>query len=184
MVAFAVTEAPALLRERARTLDESAFADAVERYRIGEGRSSPESFFARVVLQREAYLREMSAAPSAAGLCGRCGHPPQVGRLVAEGDGTSVRFCCSLCFDEWLAPRDYCPGCDGTEVAKLGYYRAPELAHVEARACETCGIYLHFVKTAVEPSAVPDVDEVVALPLDVWAHENGYRKLVPNLVGI
>ncbi|MFQ5790858.1 MAG: hypothetical protein ACE5JI_10325 [Acidobacteriota bacterium] len=35
-----------------------------------------------------------------------------------------------------------------------------------------------------DPEAVPDVDEVAALPLDVWAREQGFRKLHPNLAGI
>jgi formate dehydrogenase maturation protein FdhE len=32
--------------------------------------------------------------------------------------------------------------------------------------------------------AVPVVDELAALPLDVWAMEQGYRKVEPNLAGI
>jgi formate dehydrogenase maturation protein FdhE len=35
-----------------------------------------------------------------------------------------------------------------------------------------------------EAAAVPDVDELAALPLDVWAQEKGYRKIQPNLAGI
>ena len=34
------------------------------------------------------------------------------------------------------------------------------------------------------PEAIADVDEIAALPLDVWAAQNGYQKLVRNLVGI
>jgi formate dehydrogenase maturation protein FdhE len=36
----------------------------------------------------------------------------------------------------------------------------------------------------VEPEAIPEVDEIEALSLDVWAREKGYEKIFPNLVGI
>ena len=43
---------------------------------------------------------------------------------------------------------------------------------------------MHHVDLGKEIQAVADVDEVAALPLDVWALERGYQKLQPNLVGI
>jgi formate dehydrogenase maturation protein FdhE len=32
--------------------------------------------------------------------------------------------------------------------------------------------------------AVPLVDELAAIPLDLWAHEKGYSKLQLNLLGM
>jgi formate dehydrogenase maturation protein FdhE len=40
------------------------------------------------------------------------------------------------------------------------------------------------IRLAKAPDAVPDVDEIAALALDVWAQEHGYRKLVRNLIGV
>jgi formate dehydrogenase maturation protein FdhE len=35
-----------------------------------------------------------------------------------------------------------------------------------------------------DPSAVPLVDEVAALAMDVWALDRGLHKIHPNLVGV
>jgi formate dehydrogenase maturation protein FdhE len=32
--------------------------------------------------------------------------------------------------------------------------------------------------------AVPAVDELATIPLNLWAAENGYEKLQPNILGI
>ena len=64
------------------------------------------------------------------------------------------------------------------------HYYAPEIEHVEVQACDACRRYLNVVRMHQAPDAIPDVDEIAALPLDVWAAENGYQKLVRNLVGI
>lgn len=77
-----------------------------------------------------------------------------------------------------------CPSCRETGGAKLVSYHAPELEHLELRACETCHVYLNVIRLAKAPDAVPDVDEIAALPLDVWAQEHGYRKRVRNLIGV
>lgn len=92
-----------------------------------------------------------------------------------------MKLSCSICFAEWRHSRESCPGCG---ASGLVHYHAAELDHLEVRACDDCKAYIHVVRLAAAPDAVPDVDEIAALPLDVWAAENGYRKLVRNLVGI
>jgi formate dehydrogenase maturation protein FdhE len=51
-------------------------------------------------------------------------------------------------------------------------------------ACESCHRYLHVVRIDRDPEAIPLVDEIAALALDVWARGEGYEKIFPNLVGI
>jgi FdhE protein len=50
-------------------------------------------------------------------------------------------------------------------------------------ACETCRCYLLNVDIAADPTAVPVVDELAALPLDLYARERGFSKIIPNLMG-
>jgi len=45
------------------------------------------------------------------------------------------------------------------------------------QACGTCRQYIHFIDFGRDSTAVPEVDEMAALPLDVWARERGYRKI-------
>jgi FdhE protein len=52
------------------------------------------------------------------------------------------------------------------------------------RSCESCRRYLHVVRVDADPEAIPEVDEMAALSLDVWARDQGFEKIFPNLAGI
>ena len=175
---------PEPLRDEARKLTEDACRRALEAYLLQEDTASHRSFFARVLLQPRVHTRTSEPPIPGQRHCPRCGHPPQVGCLRPEGDGTALSLVCSLCLVEWPALRGRCPGCQETDADKLSYYAAPEIPHLTVHVCDTCQRYLHAVDLAKELEAVPDVDEVAGLPLDVWAHEQGYRKIHPSLVGI
>jgi len=177
---------PDLLSGLARELEPRECLEAEDAYASGADRASPRSFFGRVLLQARLAIEPPAAHPARGGVgdCPRCGHPPQVGLLVPEGDGTALKFSCSLCFGEWRHPSRLCPACHESSEAKLVHYHAPEIDHLEVQACEICRVYLNVIRSTKAPDAVPDVDEIAAMPLDVWALENGYRKLVRNLVGL
>ena len=64
-----------------------------------------------------------------------------------------------------------------------GNEHKPVFAHVRIEACDTCRRYLLSIDLAADPSALPDVDEMTALPLDLYARERGFSKIIPNLVG-
>jgi FdhE protein len=159
---------PGPLRDAARDLDEEACRRALEET------SSPRSFFARALFQT---ARERPRGPRG---CPRCRHLPQAGCLRPQGDGTAFFLVCSLCFHEWAAPRELCEEC-GKAVS---FHEAREIPHLRVRTCEGCRRYIHVVRLDVDPEAIPEVDEMAALSLDVWAREQGYEKVFPNLAGI
>jgi formate dehydrogenase maturation protein FdhE len=123
-------------------------------------------------------------APRSPAVCPRCGHGPQAGCLRPQGDGAALALVCSLCLHEWPFARVRCPACGSTDHQKISYYSTPEFAHLEVQVCESCQAYLHLVDLSKEKEAIPDVDELAALPLDLWALEKGYWKVQPNLTGI
>jgi FdhE protein len=55
--------------------------------------------------------------------------------------------------------------------------------HIRIDACDSCRTYLMSVDLAAEPAAVPLVDELAAIPLDLHARELGYVKMTTNLMG-
>jgi FdhE protein len=55
--------------------------------------------------------------------------------------------------------------------------------HIRVQACESCKRYLLNIDLAADPAAVPEVDELSALPLDLYAREHGFSKIIPNLMG-
>lgn len=117
-------------------------------------------------------------------LCPLCLRRPQVGVLRQLGDGGKRSLICSLCATEWEYRRIVCPACGEEDVNKLPVYVAEELGHVRVEACDTCGRYIKTVDLTKDGRAVPVVDELAAIPLSLWASENGYTKLSPNLLGL
>jgi FdhE protein len=61
-------------------------------------------------------------------------------------------------------------------------YSAEELKHVRVEACDSCRTYIKTVDLTKSGRAEPVVDEMAAIPLDLWAGERGYTKLQPNLL--
>jgi formate dehydrogenase maturation protein FdhE len=169
---LAQSRAPEPLRSEA--VDEAACRRAMDAALRGEELDSPRSFFARVLLQA-------STTPSS---CSAHRTLPQAGSLKPEAQGTALALVCAICLGEWSHPRGTCFGCGASGEDTVAYYEAPELPSLRVATCERCRRYVHVVRLDVDPDAIPDVDEIAALSLDVWARERGYEKLVPNLVGI
>lgn len=65
----------------------------------------------------------------------------------------------------------------------MAFYSAPEIAHVRVDVCDTCHTYLKSIDLTKTGLAVPIVDELAVIPLDLWAREHGYQKLQVNLLG-
>jgi FdhE protein len=116
--------------------------------------------------------------------CPVCGSKPQVGALRPEGDGAKRSLICALCATEWDYRRIVCPACGEEDVSKLAIYTAKEFAHVRIEACDTCRCYLKTVDLTKDGHAIPVVDELAAIPLDLWAAEHSYQKLRTNLLGL
>jgi FdhE protein len=98
------------------------------------------------------------------------------------GEGAQRSLICSFCLAEWQFRRILCAGCGEEDYAKLPVYTAKELENVRVEACESCRTYIKTVDMTKSGRAEPIVDEMAAIPLDLWAQEQGYAKLVPNLL--
>ena len=113
-----------------------------------------------------------------------CEHIPQVGLLKPLGHGQALWLACARCLHEWEYPRNHCVACGQTDAKKLAYYRAEQIPHIQVMTCDECRQHIHLIDLEREPRAIADIDEIVALPLDVWAIERGFTKVHPNLAGI
>lgn len=110
-----------------------------------------------------------------------CEGTPQVGCLVPQAEGERLELVCSVCLARRPHPRGQCPSCG---ESRLVYYSTPAFNHLQLQACESCHTYLQLVDLGRDPEAIPEVDELAGLPLDLWAQQQGYRKLFPNLAGV
>jgi FdhE protein len=154
----------------------------------------PNDFFARAFLQTyAASLRARSKTRwtgPAPYLCPFCKRKPGLGVLRPLGDGGQRSLVCSFCLGEWEFRRIVCPGCGEENHAKLPVYTADrtkdnnedEMKHIRVEACDSCRTYIKTVDMTTQGRAEPIVDEMAAIPLDVWAQKQGYTKLQVNLM--
>ena len=144
-------------------------------------------FLARAFLQPYAESRaaQTPRAPQVVTVrvCPLCGSRPLMGVLRVEGDSGKRFLLCSFCSQEWEFRRILCPTCGEEVEGKLPVYVAEQLPHIRVEACDTCKFYLRTVDLTKDGHAIPLVDDLAAIPLTLWAHEHGYARLQPNLLG-
>jgi formate dehydrogenase accessory protein FdhE len=144
-------------------------------------------FLARAFLQPYAEFRA-AVTPRApvvmtVRVCPLCGARPVSGVLRVEGDSGKRFLLCSFCSQEWEFRRILCPTCGEEAEGKLPVYVAEQLPHIRVEACDTCKFYLTTVDLTKDGHAIPLVDDLAAIPLTLWAHEKGYSRRQPNLLG-
>ncbi|MGP4104403.1 hypothetical protein [Nonomuraea sp. KM90] len=136
------------------------------------------------------------------GRCAACGGAAQLSYRVASDDPlVSGRrmLACAKCPHEWNFSATTCPNCGetgkrtvhaethaATEPPHVGR-AAPDdrsvFPHLRAESCQTCRSYLIDVDLGRDPRAVPRVDELAAVPIDLHLTGQGYTKITPNLMG-
>lgn len=135
-------------------------------------------------------LPELGAAfrgPADERRCPACGGLPQLAIFTDTGEALVTgqrRLVCSRCATEWTYARMTCVSCRETDGSKMPVLAdESRLPHLRIDACDTCHAYLVTVDARKDPRAVPLVDEITALPLDLLAAERGYTKIARNLMG-
>jgi FdhE protein len=134
--------------------------------------------------QIPAELAKGVAEKAASAVCPICSRKPVVGVLRPEGDGAKRSLICSMCATEWPFGRILCPACGEENVEKLAIYTAEQFGHVRVEACDTCGCYIKTINLTKNGCAVPIVDELATIPLNLWAQEHRYVKVQANMLGI
>ena len=150
-------------------------------------------------------LREPAADGEQGRVCPCCGGLPQLSWLAASGESlvTGPRsLLCSRCAASWSCSRSVCPACGESREARLSVFaerfdgpvtangngdgereEQPVFPHLRIAGCSTCNRYLIEVDLGHDARAVPEVDELTALPLDLYAADQVLAKLTPNLMG-
>jgi len=208
VVQATVDAGPAALGEAAASrLADGTAEEAMAGWLAGVELDPVDHFLARAclgpVLEALGDAAGVVCARGASGeLCPCCGGLPQVASLASTGDAlVSGRrsLLCARCASSWLTTRSACPACGETDESQLVLYaeqwtgavstnghdgdERPLFPHLRISGCTTCRRYLIEVDLARDGRAVPEVDELAALPLDLYAADQGLTKVTPNLMG-
>jgi FdhE protein len=129
----------------------------------------------RISFARDRWLRNT---------CPVCGFKPSVSFLMDSEEGEGVRFLrCSLCLTDWVYVRTMCVNCGNVEDSSMDYYAESGTKYIQLQVCEKCGHYIKIVDLRKEGLAVPDLEDVATLILDLWADRRGYTKVERNILG-
>jgi FdhE protein len=174
----------------------------------GDEQAPVEQFLARAVLRGPLDAVDIAGAsarddsPRGGRNCPRCAGPPQLSFRTDSAEAlVSGRrmLACARCGTSWAYSGSTCAWCgetagarrtvfaekrDGQPVVGRGDGADPVLfPHLRIEACESCSRYLIDVDLGRDARAVPEVDELTALTLDLFAAERGLTKIAPNLMG-
>ncbi len=164
----------------------------VESWLRGEEQSGTDAFLARasatpVLEALPEVAQALRSGETDERRCPRCGGLPQLAVFADSGEAllTSQRkLVCARCANEWVLSRMTCASCGESAGGKMPILSDVDyFPHLRIDACEMCRRYLITVDLRRDPRAVPLVDELAALPLDLAAAERGYAKIARNLMG-
>jgi hypothetical protein len=187
--------------------------DALEGWLAGAELDPVDRYLARASLAAPLEALGQRAGTECAGqgggedgmLCPCCGGRPQLSCLAASGEklvSGKRSLLCVRCGSSWSCSRSVCPACGETDETRLEVHaeqwegpvsgnghgdddagERPVFPHLRVAACTTCSRYLIEVDMQHDARAVPEVDELAALPLDLYATDQGLTKVTPNLMG-
>ena len=146
------------------------------------------AFYGRAFLQTvvEALTADLAPIEEAhdPSACPHCGWPPQLAILRDEAEIKGRRLLvCSLSATTWPAPRLACANCGESESTKLLCHEDSERPHLRIDECQSCKAYLKSVDLRQDGRAVPLVEDIASIELDLWAGERDLWKVCPNVLG-
>jgi len=117
--------------------------------------------------------------------CPVCGFKPSVSYIADSQEVEGGRFLrCVLCNTDWLYNRNRCVNCGNEDDKEMDYYYQEENRAVQLQVCQKCGHYIKLIDMRLDGLAVPHVEDVATLILDLWAKERGFVKFESNIFGL
>jgi FdhE protein len=189
---YAAEEAPEPLASTARERSEEAPEVAQARLTVywNGTRDEREDFLSRAALRPyvEVLVRNQVTVdrPKGARSCPHCGGQPWVAarRSPPSTHGALRLLLCGLCGSEWVVNRILCPACGEENPDRLPSFNTERYPAVRIEACETCHRYVKSIDLTLDARAIPEVDDLVSVGMDLWADEQGFVRIEPGLAGV
>jgi len=191
LLRFAATEGPRGLAVQAQ--ERVPDTPSVARSRLllwwNGSRGKTEDYLSRALLRPYAEVLAGLALPPdrphRTGYCPFCAGAPSIAARRSEpgADGAVRLLGCALCGGEWTFSRIRCPCCGEADPQKLPSFATETHPAVRIEACEVCRRYVKSIDLTVDGRAVPEVDDLASLSMDLWASREGFERIEPGLAG-
>ena len=194
ILAYVAGHAPPALAAaaRERSKSESSGSALVEWWR--GGRSGRTDYLARALLRP--YVQTLAfrgVQPESSGVqgggrarCSFCGGLPWIALRIspAPSEGAQRHLGCALCggVENW--GRVGCPSCGQEKPDALPVFQGDRYPAARIESCTSCRAYLKSIDLTQDARALPEVDDLASLALDLWADEEGYTRIEPGLAGM
>ena len=107
---------------------------------------------------------------------------PVVSVLRDAAHGSRRSNVCGVCLSESPAPRLGCLNCGEADVDKLPVFRTEATDPARIDACDSCHGYVKTIDLTRDALACLIADDLASVSLDLWAREQGYQRVRPNLL--
>ncbi|WP_291323251.1 formate dehydrogenase accessory protein FdhE [Desulfonatronospira sp.] len=109
------------------------------------------------------------------GHCPVCGSLPYIAEL-REKQGFRYLHC-SFCHTAYRFKRMACPYCADEKSDSFEYFQTREIPGFRVDVCTSCNMYIKTMDfREMDKKALPPVDDLESLPLDIKAKEEGYLR--------
>lgn len=117
--------------------------------------------------------------------CPVCGFRPHVSYIMDREEIEGGRYLtCILCGTSWLYNRNRCVKCGNEDDNLIDYYCDESNRAVQLQACNSCKHYIKLVDLRTDGLAVPEVEDVASVVLDLWAKDRGFLRFERNIFGL
>lgn len=153
-------------------------------------RDEREDFLSRAALRPyvEVLVRNQVTVdrPKVGRVCPHCGGQPWVAARRAQPNthGAQRLLVCALCGSEWVVNRIHCPACGEENPDRLPAFNTDRYPAARIEACETCHRYVKSIDLTLDGRAIPEVDDLLSIGMDLWAAEQGFDRIEPGLAGV
>ena len=117
--------------------------------------------------------------------CPVCGFQPAVSFIRDTTEVAGGRYLrCLLCGTDWAYQRTTCVSCGTNADDSFDYFFDDKHSCIAIQACRKCSKYTKIVDTRKDGQAVPELEDIASISLDMWAQGRGLIKVSKNLIGI
>ena len=114
--------------------------------------------------------------------CPFCSGEPTFGFLKSDDETQNYLMLeCSRCGNAWRYYRVQCVFCGEEDPSKLEIFKSDKYGNAGLQYCKTCGNYLKIIDLRNNQALIPEIEDILAIPLDIWIHKNMPLEISANM---
>ncbi len=115
--------------------------------------------------------------------CHFCGGEPSFGFLKSDDETQNYLMLeCTRCGSAWRYYRVQCVFCGEEDPSNLEIFKSDKYCNVGLQYCKICRNYLKIIDLRNNQALIPEIEDILTIPLDIWMHKNMPLEISANTV--